>query len=303
MGIELNHLTLSVRDLARSTSFYSGVVGLRLEATWDRGAYLTAGATWICLSVDANTRACAPAEYTHWAFGCAADEFGVRMARIRSSGAPIWKDNKSEGDSLYFLDPDGHKLELHVGDLRTRLESCRAKPYERMQFHAAGTPIESLPNGLTVYVDSSPGAHDCAVVIQGLIYHTEHESRIQKRDPALLSVFVRDPQKRIVGGLNGMTIWGWLHVKELWVRPELRSRGLGSRIMAAAEREALLRGCHRALLDTFDFQAKPFYKRLGYRQWGELRDFPSGHARFFMAKTLTGPSENRPATRAWQGDS
>ena len=149
MGIEFNHLTISVRDLARSTSFYSEIVGLRLEATWDRGAYLTAGATWICLSVDAYTRTAALSEYTHFAFGCDATEFDARAARIRSSGAPIWKENRSEGESLYFLDPDGHKLELHVGDLRTRLQACREKPYNGMKFHAAGAPLESLADELT----------------------------------------------------------------------------------------------------------------------------------------------------------
>jgi catechol 2,3-dioxygenase-like lactoylglutathione lyase family enzyme len=136
MGIAFNHLTLSIRDLGRSLSFYRDIVGLRLEASWDRGAYLTAGETWICLSVDANTRPAPLAEYTHIAFGCEAAEFETRAAGIRRSGAPVWKENSSEGDSLYFLDPDGHKLELHVGDLRTRLEACRAQPYDGMTFHA-----------------------------------------------------------------------------------------------------------------------------------------------------------------------
>lgn len=135
MALELNHLTLSVRDLARSISFYTDTVGLRLWASWDRGAYLTAGATWVCLSLDEHTRTEVAAEYTHVAFGCDTGEFEARSAHIRASGAVIWKDNRSEGDSLYFLDPDGHKLELHVGDLPTRLRLCRAQPYDGMKFY------------------------------------------------------------------------------------------------------------------------------------------------------------------------
>ena len=144
MGITFNHLTLSIRDLARSTSFYRDIVGLHLEADWDRGAYLTAGATWICLSLDPNTRSGPFPEYTHIAFGCEAAEFETRAARIRRSGAPVWKENSSEGDSLYFLDPDGHKLELRSGDLQTRLTACRTRPYDGMKFYTEPAPQETL---------------------------------------------------------------------------------------------------------------------------------------------------------------
>lgn len=56
-----------------------------------------------------------------------------------------------------------------------------------------------------------------------------------------------------------------------------------------AEAEAVRRGCHHALLDTFDFQARPFYERLGYRVWGELADFPAGHTWFYLSKALDEP--------------
>ncbi|HBP6801995.1 LysR family transcriptional regulator [Pseudomonas aeruginosa] len=46
----------------------------------------------------------------------------------------VWKQNRSEGDSFYFLDPDGHRLEAHVGDLRSRLAACRQAPYAGMRF-------------------------------------------------------------------------------------------------------------------------------------------------------------------------
>ena len=46
----LNHLTFGVTDLSRSIDFYAKVLGLVLEAEWPDGAYLSAGALWLCLA-------------------------------------------------------------------------------------------------------------------------------------------------------------------------------------------------------------------------------------------------------------
>ena len=287
MSLSFNHLTIAVSDLARSVRFYTEVVGLHMDATWDRGAYLSAGSTWICLSVDEPMNVGPAQDYTHFAFGCSADEFAEHAQRIRDSGASIWKQNRSEGESLYFLDPDGHQLELHIGNLFTRLESCRASPYAEMRFNdAANSVVKTLPDDLTLHLERDPRAHDAKAVIRGLIDHTERESGMRKRDPQLLSVFLRHQQRGIVGGLNAVTIWGWLHIKEFWVASDLRGRGVGSQILLATETEARRRGCTSSFLDTFDFQAKPFYERFGYQQWGSLAEFPEGHTRFFMMKQL-----------------
>ena len=77
-----------------------------------------------------------------------------------------------------------------------------------------------------------------------------------------------------------------------WVTPARRGAGLGARLLAAAEREALARGCHVAWLATYDFQARAFYERRGYRMFGELQGFPRGHARHYMVKDLAPPSTN-----------
>ncbi|MBX6279702.1 UNVERIFIED_CONTAM: glutathione transferase, partial [Pseudomonas aeruginosa] len=53
---------------------------------------------------------------------------------LRELNVPLWRQDKSEGDSLYFLDPDGHQLEAHVGDLKSRLATCRSHPYSEMEF-------------------------------------------------------------------------------------------------------------------------------------------------------------------------
>jgi catechol 2,3-dioxygenase-like lactoylglutathione lyase family enzyme len=131
----LNHLTLAVRDLSRSVDFYRRVLGFRLDATWNAGAYLSLGGLWLCLSLDDAVAGGPRADYTHYAFDIDREAFPAFLARLRDEGVVEWHQNRSEGESLYFLDPDGHKLEVHVGSLASRLAQCRARPYAGMRFH------------------------------------------------------------------------------------------------------------------------------------------------------------------------
>ncbi|WP_328187672.1 fosfomycin resistance glutathione transferase [Marinobacter sp. OP 3.4] len=131
----INHITLAVSDLERSFEFYTNVVGLKPVAKWVHGAYLLAGEGWICLSLDLGKRRGPEPEYTHIAFSVEKGAFDESAEAIRAHDVMIWKENKSEGDSLYFLDPDGHKLELHSGDLQTRLAALREQPYEGLELY------------------------------------------------------------------------------------------------------------------------------------------------------------------------
>ncbi|ADU71462.1 fosfomycin resistance glutathione transferase [Pantoea sp. At-9b] len=127
----LNHLTLAVSDLTVSFSFYRDVLSFTPRARWDRGAYLSLGDLWLCLSLD---KASPAQDYTHFAFTLAeADRVSFRN-RLQCAGVIEWKENRSEGESIYFLDPDGHQLEAHCGDLASRLRACREKPYRGMEF-------------------------------------------------------------------------------------------------------------------------------------------------------------------------
>ena len=130
-----NHLTLAVTDVARSVSFYHDLLRLQLDATWDNGAYLSLPGLWLCLSLDPLRSTAAAVDYTHYAFTVDAADFTALVERLRAAGVQEWRDNRSEGASFYFLDPDGHKLEAHVGELVSRLQACRAKPYAGMKFY------------------------------------------------------------------------------------------------------------------------------------------------------------------------
>lgn len=132
MITSLNHITLAVTDVQRSVAFYREQLGCLVRAIWPKGAYLEVGLFWLCLSHDDQASSRPHADYTHLAFSVSEADFLMMSARLQS-GCTIWKENGSEGQSLYFLDPDGHRLELHVGDLASRLAHYRANPPAGMQ--------------------------------------------------------------------------------------------------------------------------------------------------------------------------
>ena len=124
----LNHTTLAVRDLEQSFLFYTHLLGLQPVARWYKGAYLLAGDHWICLTLDPQMRSGPLPEYTHFAFTVAPARFPALRDRLQAAGVTSWQQNHSHGESFYFLDPDGHKLEIHDSDLTSRLASLRQNP-------------------------------------------------------------------------------------------------------------------------------------------------------------------------------
>ncbi len=130
----INHITLAIGSMEKSWDFYTQILGFRPVARWSTGGYLLAGDLWVALIVDEHARETTPPEYTHIAFTVDPDNFDTVSHRVRSSGARIWQDNRSEGASLYFVDPDGHKLEIHASDLKSRIETAQSQPWGDIQF-------------------------------------------------------------------------------------------------------------------------------------------------------------------------
>jgi GNAT superfamily N-acetyltransferase len=125
---------------------------------------------------------------------------------------------------------------------------------------------------------------DRDVIVNGLLgYNAERGFPWAGRN---LAVVARDKSGAVIGGLLGETNHRWLFVAALWVADSYRGRDIGTALLKAAEKEARRRRCLGVYLDTFSFQARPFYERLGYQLFGTLPDCPPGGAKYYLYKRL-----------------
>ena len=137
---------------------------------------------------------------------------------------------------------------------------------------------------LPLSVEDDPNPRDVERLEQGL--YAYNVARTGHADGQSLAVFLRDAAGQVVGGAAGNTWCDCLEVKQLWVDESLRHTGYGARLLHAIEQAAIARGCQRAMLDTYAFQAPAFYPRFGYQVYGVLDDPQTGAKRYFFTRSL-----------------
>jgi GNAT superfamily N-acetyltransferase len=142
-----------------------------------------------------------------------------------------------------------------------------------------------MQSAFMITLDDAPNPDDIQAVSTGLMQFNLHHAPEDHYRP--ITIFLRRPDQTLVGGLLGQTYWGWLHVDILWLDEQARGQGFGRQLIQTAEHEAWSRGCRHAHLDTMDWQALPFYEKLGYTVYGVLDECPAGHKRYFLSKQLT----------------
>ena len=135
-----------------------------------------------------------------------------------------------------------------------------------------------------VQIDEAVTAEEARAVELGLLAF--NEARIGPAREQAVRLVVRGPKGEVIAGLLGHTRWQWLYVAKLWVAEGARGQGWGTRLLQRAEAIARARGCGHALLDTFEYQARPFYEKLGYRLFGTLDGYPPGYRQFYLTKSL-----------------
>jgi GNAT superfamily N-acetyltransferase len=107
---------------------------------------------------------------------------------------------------------------------------------------------------------------------------------VSERKP--LAVQMKNEQGKVIAGATARSFGDWLLLDYLWVSEELRGQNIGSKLLAKIEATGKSRGCVKCLLDTLDFQAKPFYERHGYKVEWTQEGYPKTGCKYFMVKAL-----------------
>jgi len=134
-----------------------------------------------------------------------------------------------------------------------------------------------------IVVDLNPTETDNAIVREGLI--RSYEAQFGQRDKQF-SIFLKNDSGKVCGGIQAFRDTESIYIDVLWVEEGLQKQGYGTKLLAAAEAEAIENGCRFSLADTWDFQAEEFYLKHGYERIGELKNYWHGHSKIFLRKNL-----------------
>ena len=137
---------------------------------------------------------------------------------------------------------------------------------------------------LEIEQDNAPTPAKIAEVRAGLMAY--NESKVGKADVRQLACYLRDQAGTLRGGLVGYLAWQWLMIDLLWVDDTVRGQGYGRALLERAEGAAREACCVAARLDTYEFQARPFYEHHGYEVFGILEGYPANTRTYYMKKAL-----------------
>ncbi|MFQ5741231.1 MAG: VOC family protein [Acidobacteriota bacterium] len=121
----IDHVALAVTDVERSAQWYQQVLGLKrqYEEVWNNSpAVVGVGATNVALfpasgsetrpSVDPHSIA-----FRHLAFRADRANFERAQTELRRRGVAFSFQDHQISHSIYFQDPDGHRLEITTYEL------------------------------------------------------------------------------------------------------------------------------------------------------------------------------------------
>jgi ribosomal protein S18 acetylase RimI-like enzyme len=132
--------------------------------------------------------------------------------------------------------------------------------------------------------EGEPDAKDFKVLSKGMLVH--HAQNGHPRRSEKYSIFLKDKNEKILGGVIVTFLWNGMEINSLWVDESIRRQGWGTKLVEKIEVEGAKRGCIISYTNTFPWQAPQFYEKLGYKIYGKLDNFPKGESLIYFSKQL-----------------
>lgn len=136
----------------------------------------------------------------------------------------------------------------------------------------------------TIQYESNPKPDDVQVLNDGIMEQAKQKKDMKQLD--FFAFFIRDESGKIIGGCAGDNMYGSLFVGSLWVTEKLRGQGYGTKLMQSAEKLAKDSCCNFIAVNTFDWEALDFYKKMGFYVEFERKGFDKDSTFYFLRKNL-----------------
>jgi GNAT superfamily N-acetyltransferase len=127
-----------------------------------------------------------------------------------------------------------------------------------------------------------PTAEDINLLGKGIAAYATQQKGHEPIE--LFGFFIRDAQNKLQGGCNGAIFYGCLYVDQLYLEEALRKQGYGTQLIQAAEKLGKERGCTFSTVNTMDWEALGFYKKLGYVVEFTRRGYAKDSVFYFLRK-------------------
>ena len=110
----VDHVVLHCSDVERSKTFYTEILGMSVSREDDRRVFLQAGGQGVRVALfkkEGDAPLTIGNDLNHLAFNVAEGTYESLKAELESLGVAV-SDRPGNNRSIFFNDPDGHRLQL-----------------------------------------------------------------------------------------------------------------------------------------------------------------------------------------------
>lgn len=126
-------------------------------------------------------------------------------------------------------------------------------------------------------------------VLNGLVENNKRkcewfrENSSKSEEPKNFLAFDGD---KIIGGAIGYINYNWYFLDLLWIEEAYRDKDIGTTLINNIEEYAQKENLTGVRMETWNFQAKGFYEKMGYKIYATIEDCPPGTIDYFFMKKL-----------------